>query len=206
MIETSPDITKLAEALSKAQAKLDGAKKDANNPHFRSRYATLEAVVDAIKPIHDHGLSYAQFPGAVTEGAIEITTVLMHSSGQWMRSTMHVPLGKRDAQGVGSAVSYGRRYALMSVFGVPAEDDDGNAASAPQPARRAPPPPPPPPSDDASGMKDYDGFSSAIALCSSKEEMEETCEMHGMDAHSDPVAKRIVADHWRKINPSKRAA
>jgi hypothetical protein len=131
MIEMSADIGKLAAALCKAQKDMEGAKKDAKNPAFKSKYATLENVIDVAKPaLTSEGIAFTQAPGAVIDGVLEMTTMLIHGeSGQWMRSTLHVPLGKRDAQGVGSAITYARRYALMSVLGIPAEDDDGNAAS-----------------------------------------------------------------------------
>jgi hypothetical protein len=139
-MQMSEDITKLAAALVKAQGAMDGAKKDAKNDHFKNRYATLEAVIDAVKPaLNANGIAYLQMPEAVIDGAVEIETMLVHETGQWLRSVLHVPLGKRDAQGIGSAVSYGRRYALMAICGIPAEDDDGNAASASEPKRQAKP-------------------------------------------------------------------
>lgn len=131
MIEHSPDITKLAEALNLAQSEMRGVAKDASNPHFKNRYASLEAVIDGTKPaLTKHGLAFTQAPGALIEGALEITTMLMHSSGQWIRSTLHMPVAKRDAQGVGSAITYGLRYSLMAVLGVPpTDDDDGERAT-----------------------------------------------------------------------------
>lgn len=133
MIETSPEIAKLAAALHKAQAVMGGAVKDAKNPAFKSKYATLETVIDAAKPaLNEAGVFFTQAPGSVSETLLDVTTMLIHAeSGQWMRSTVQVPLPKRDPQGLGSAITYARRYALMSVLGMPAEDDDGNAASGP---------------------------------------------------------------------------
>jgi hypothetical protein len=104
MIEHSPDITKLAEALNLAQSEMRAVPKDSSNPHFKNRYASLEAVIDTTKPVlTKHGLAFTQAPGALIDGAVEITTMLMHKSGQWLRSTLHMPVAKRDAQGVGSA-------------------------------------------------------------------------------------------------------
>lgn len=139
MIEHSEKIDQLAAALHKAQAAAEGVVKDATNPHFRNRYASLEAVIETARPaLQESGIAFTQAPGAIVEGAIEITTMLLHTSGQWMRSTLHVPLGKRDAQGVGSAITYGCRYSLMATLGLPPVDDDGEEATkpAPPPARR----------------------------------------------------------------------
>lgn len=130
MIEHSPDISSLSAALHAAQAQLSGVVKDAKNPHFKNRYATLEAVIDTARPaLQSQGLAFTQAPGAIVGDAVEITTMLMHTGGQWLRSTLHVPLGKKDPQGVGSAITYGCRYALMAVLGLPPVDDDGEAAA-----------------------------------------------------------------------------
>jgi hypothetical protein len=137
MIEHSQDITKLSEALNLAQAEMKGVQKDSKNPHFKNSYASLEAVIDTSKPVlNKHGLAFTQAPGALVDGAVEITTMLMHNSGQWIRSTLHMPVVKRDPQGVGSAITYGLRYSLMAVLGVPpTDDDDGERAMDRSPPR-----------------------------------------------------------------------
>lgn len=129
----SDNIQDLAAALAKAQGEIEGAKKDSKNPHFGSKYASLSAVWDAIRdPLSKHELSVAQFPRLVSVGEttwmIECETLLMHAGGQWISDTLAIPLTKVDAQGVGSAISYARRYSLMAVAGVAPEDDDANAA------------------------------------------------------------------------------
>ena len=127
----SESITELAKALCKAQAAMGGAKKGADNPFFKSKYADLSAVIQAIKePFADNGLSYVQFP-IVDGGRIGIETTLMHDSGEWMTNSFTVQLDKQNAQGAGSAITYCRRYGLQSIAGIPSEDDDGNSASAP---------------------------------------------------------------------------
>lgn len=129
-MRTSENINELALALSKAQGQMESAKKDSTNPHFRSKYADLAAVVEAIKkPLTDNGLSYLQGFGWDDQGALIVHTRLLHSSGQWVESDLRVRPVKDDPQGVGSAVSYGRRYALQSLVGLTADDDDGNASS-----------------------------------------------------------------------------
>lgn len=132
MIETSAEIAALAEAMAKAQAKLEGAVKDSNNPHFKSKYADLASVWNAWKDCGPaNGIAVMQFPGECADGRMQMTTLVTHSSGQWIRSTLSIPLGKVDAQGYGSATTYARRYALAAAVGIAPEDDDGNAASKP---------------------------------------------------------------------------
>lgn len=129
MIELSPAVDALFPALHKAQGDMRGVAKDSTNPHFKNKYASLENVIDAAKgPLQASGLAFTQAPGALVDGSIEVTTMLMHTSGQWLRSTLHVPLSKRDPQGVGSAITYGCRYALMATLGLPPVDDDGESA------------------------------------------------------------------------------
>lgn len=130
MLEFSQSIGAIASALHTAQGDVSGAVKDARNPHFKKSYATLESVIEAVKPaLQKAGIAFLQAPGRVTEsGAVEITTMLVHSSGEWLRSTLHVPLSKKDPQGVGSAITYGCRYSLMAMLGIPPVDDDGEGA------------------------------------------------------------------------------
>jgi hypothetical protein len=132
-VNTSTTIKELALALHKAQAKIKSAIKDATNPHFRSKYADLSSVVEAVKaPLHSEGIVFLQGVSGVENG-VAVETMLLHVSGEWMSSTLEIPASKHDAQGYGSAITYGRRYGLQSMCGVPAEDDDGNAATASAP-------------------------------------------------------------------------
>ena len=125
----SDSIKNLAVAMCKAQAEMGGAHKGANNPFFKSKYADLSAVVQAVKePFANNGLSYVQFP--IEEGGrIGVETILMHESGEWLSNSFTVALTKQDAQGAGSAITYCRRYGLQAIAGIPSEDDDGNNAS-----------------------------------------------------------------------------
>ena len=138
-MQRSESINELAKALASAQAEIGTASKDRENPHFRSRYATLASVQDACRAaLSRHGLSVVQLPGG--EGQrVEMTTVLMHSSGQWISCSGTFIATKGDPQGIGSAITYARRYQLAAIAGVaPDDDDDGNAAS--EPVKQAPPP------------------------------------------------------------------
>lgn len=134
MIETSESLVKLTGAILSVQGAISSVTKDAVNPHFKNRYATLENVIDTARPaLQEAKIAFVQAPGIVTDGSVEVTTMLVHESGEWMRSTLHVPLQKRDAQGVGSAITYGCRYSLMAMLGLPPTDDDGQAAVQPEP-------------------------------------------------------------------------
>ena len=129
-MQRSDGIADLAAALVKAHAEINGVVKSATNPFFKSKYATLDNVVDAVKPpLLKQGIVVVQGVQDAENG-VAVETMLLHSSGQWISSTLRLPASKEDAQGYGSAISYGRRYGLMAICGVPAEDDDGNAATA----------------------------------------------------------------------------
>jgi hypothetical protein len=126
----SEQVNEIAAALAKAQSVITGAVKDKTNPHFKNDYADLASVWDACrKPLTDNGLSVAQ-TAATEDGRVGVTTILLHSSGQWIRDTLVMKPTKDDPQGVGSCITYARRYALAAIVGVAPEDDDGNAASA----------------------------------------------------------------------------
>ena len=128
-MKTSDTITKIADALVKAQAAMKPAIKDSRNPHFNSRYADLASVWDAIRePLTSNGLSVIQMVGSNELEKTTLTTRVTHVSGEWIESTWQIPVGKQDPQGLGSAISYARRYALASAIGVVQDDDDGNAA------------------------------------------------------------------------------
>lgn len=127
----SEQINELAASLASAQMELENASKNAANPHFKSKYADLAEVLNTVRPVFaKHGLSVTQFP-SYAEGLVSVRTVLMHKSGQWMSGDASAPATKLDAQGVGSAITYLRRYSLAAVAGVAQEDDDANAAVKP---------------------------------------------------------------------------
>ena len=122
--------TGIIAALASALPKLEGAKKNANNPHFKSKYADLGSVIDALEPIKDHGLWFIQISKERDNGAC-FETVIIHgpSNSQMSMGETFVPADRANAQGFGSAQTYARRYGLLSAFGLATEDDDGNAAS-----------------------------------------------------------------------------
>ena len=131
MVTMSEEIGKVSAALVAVQAEVDNAVKNATNPHFRSSYANLEAVLFTVKPIlAKHDLSVVQFPG-YEDGVCTLSTIVLHKSGEWLQSDAGAPLDKPTAWSVGSCVTYLRRYSLASICQIAQEDDDGSAASEP---------------------------------------------------------------------------
>lgn len=129
-MERSEQINEIAKALSAAQAELEGAKKEAVNPHLKSKYADLASVWDACRNVlPKNGLSVAQMAEPAPDGFLSLTTMLMHSSGQFLAGTIMLPLDKPTAQSYGAAMTYARRYGLSAIVGVSPEDDDGHEAS-----------------------------------------------------------------------------
>jgi hypothetical protein len=115
-------------ALLAAQAEMKAAKKDSVNPHYKSHYADLESVIEAVKaPLNKNGIVYMQTNIPSTDG-LTIETTLIHTSGEYISSSIWLPVGRNDAQAFGSAQTYGRRYGLQSICGLAAADDDGNDA------------------------------------------------------------------------------
>ena len=129
-MQKSEQVDELFSALAKARAEFDEVKKTEENPFFRSKYADLSNVIAATAPaLSKHGLAIIQLPSDVANGTVCVETILGHSSGQWISEQIIMPLSKNDAQGVGSATTYARRYSLQSMLNVAAEqDDDGSAA------------------------------------------------------------------------------
>lgn len=132
-MNTSTSITKLSVALVKAQGELNAVSKDGKNPHFKSTYATLQNIVESTRDVlHRHGLAVVQTFSQTDGTYIDLTTTLVHESGEWISGTITVRPTKPDPQGLGSAATYARRYAYAAILGIVTDDDDdGNAASAP---------------------------------------------------------------------------
>ncbi len=128
----------LAEALAAAQADMPSVDKDSVNPHFKSRFTSLDHLIAKTRPVlNKHGLSISQWPSYALpgDGAERIvlhtlTTRLSHITGEDVESTMALVLGKNDMQGLGAALTYAKRYAWSAALGISTdEDDDGNQAS-----------------------------------------------------------------------------
>jgi len=125
----SDKIDKLAAALTKAQSEMKGAEKKSVNPFFNSGYADLHTVIESSFPhLTKYGLSVIQGNDS-KPGEFFVTTMLLHESGQWIKSRLKMPIEKITAQSIGSTITYGRRYGLSAITGIAQYDDDGNAAS-----------------------------------------------------------------------------
>ena len=137
----SPEIGEIAGALAAAQAELPAAIKGSVNPHLRNKYADINAVYTAIRDVlPKHGLAVVQTMLPTDGSKAHVRTMLAHKSGQWIAGECVMPLDKQGgAQGMGSAITYARRYSLSAIVGVVTEeDDDANAAQgrgAKQPVR-----------------------------------------------------------------------
>ena len=133
-METSAEIKQIASALKDWHALEVSVTKDAVNPHFKSKFASLDNIIATIRaPLSKCGLAFAQFPDG--DG---LTTILTHTSGEWIKATANLKLVKQDPQGQGSAYTYARRYALSAILGLATDDDDdGNEASKPSQTRHA---------------------------------------------------------------------
>lgn len=120
------------EALCKAQSQMKAAKKDKKNPYFNSSYSDLASVFDAIRePFAENGLAVTQTVEILESGHQALCTALLHVSGDRIESKMLLP-HEQNPQKLGSLMTYYRRYSLMAIAGLPAEDDDGNEAAKTQ--------------------------------------------------------------------------
>ena len=130
---TSTTIAEIAKALSAFQGELKPARKDESNPFFKMKYAGLSSIWETIRePLVRNGLSITQLPHLEEDfehkKQLALTTLLLHSSGEWISSEMQVTALKPDPQSIGSALTYARRYALSAILGVSADDDDAEEA------------------------------------------------------------------------------
>jgi len=165
-LRMSPTVGKLGDALAKAQAEMEGAAKDATNPHFRSKYADLASIRDACRPLAKFGIAFLQ-PTRAEGPHVTVTTLLLHSSGEWIAEDLTLTAGQNTPQAVGSAITYGRRYGLAAMVGIAPEDDDGEAAeprnatplNVPAQAPKAPTKPP-----KATAPVKFDSWWAGLAL------------------------------------------
>ena len=130
-VNMSTSIDKLAKSLAIAQSQMGKAAKSSTNPFFKSKYADLTACLDSVLPhLNANEISLVQGNDFDPEHKLFfVTTMLIHSSGQWLKSKIYIPVTKLDAQGIGSASTYGRRYLVAAMCGLGQEDDDGNSIS-----------------------------------------------------------------------------
>jgi hypothetical protein len=132
---TSDSIAAIAPALIKAQGQMVGITKEGKNPAFRSKYITLDSILDTVRPIlTSNGLMLTQGTVATdSTAAVTVEARIIHTSGEWISTTVTIPVTKQDAHGLGSALTYGRRYSVSALLAISAdEDDDANTAVQPQ--------------------------------------------------------------------------
>jgi hypothetical protein len=138
-VKHSDSIANLAAALVAAQADIRGVGKDSVNPHFKNKYASLDSIIDMVRPaLAKHGLAVVQgatVPESDANGVLRgftVETMLVHKSGEWLSNGAVMPMQKSDPQGAGAALTYGRRYGVSALLNISNdEDDDGNHASVP---------------------------------------------------------------------------
>lgn len=121
----SETITEIAKALAKFQSEVSDPNRTKENAFLKSKYVTLDSLLQAVRPVlANNGLSFLQVPFTGAD-AVSVTTMLLHESGEWLESDpFTLPLMKKDPQGVGSVVTYARRYSLSSILGVAWDEDD----------------------------------------------------------------------------------
>lgn len=145
-MHSSETIGQLVAALAHAQGEFDAAVKSSVNPHFRSRYADLETIINATAPaLRSHGLVVVQTFGHLETGEPSLRTTLAHSSGEWIAGEQILLMGKHDPQSLAGASTYARRYGWQAIVGIAAEDDDGETATSRPPQSRPEPRPEPQP-------------------------------------------------------------
>lgn len=183
--KATPD---LFAALARAQSEIENATKNSNNPHFKSKYADLAEVLNAVRPVFaKNGVAIIQstsFDGRT----VVVVTALAHLTGGIITSDASCVPAKTDAQGVGAATTYLRRYALSAMAGIAQEDDDGNGAAhdgKPQP-----------PKEDMVAKKSA-GQEKAVSSAEQKRQLEAVSQ-DLVDAHSEADVKRLI-DIWASI-------
>jgi hypothetical protein len=196
----SPSIGNLAAALAAAQGEITGALKDSANPFFKSKYADLAACWDACRgPLSKHGLAVIQTTQEATD-SVKVITTLAHKSGEWMRGELVMTPVKFDPQGIGSCITYARRYALAAMVGLAQIDDDANAASGRDGAKAAPAPIPIDP-------KRRDEFVKAFTETLKEDMTEEDKGRAILEIHNDLNRDQdLYGAVWKEIDATTRRA
>lgn len=182
-MNSSATIIKISTALVKAQKAMGNAKKDAENPFFKKKYADLNAIREACLPIlNENGVSVLQ-PTCMIDGASFVETILLHESGEYISSiTPILSVSANDPQKHGSGLSYARRYALQSIINIGADDDDGQEAVKPVTVKAAPP------QEVKKEAPDKKDLAHAIKMIEKSETLET------LKANRDALPKIIVTD------------
>lgn len=146
ILEHSPELNEIAKALAAAQGEFKAIVKENLNPHLKSRYADLQSYLSVCRPsLSKHGISVLQSPSCRGNIAT-VTTLLLHTSGQWIKGSLELQAKATDPQSIGSAFTYGKRYAIGAMLAVAGQDEDDDAEiqmERPQPQTQASAPTPP---------------------------------------------------------------
>lgn len=201
-MKTSEQIDLIATACAKVQATLENVLKDGNNPHFKSKYATLPEVLNVVRPAYSaEDVAIFQAPCNGENGAIGVTTRLAHKSGQWIESTLYCHPSKPDAQGIGSVITYLCRYSLCPMAAISGDDDDGNAAVGKPPISNVQHPP-------FLTKPEIDSLTSLISEVGA--DTRKFCEHFGVDSVAAIPASRLheaeVALESHRAAKARRAA
>jgi hypothetical protein len=210
-VPSSPSIALVSAALAAAQGEMENASKDRQNTHFNSRYADLASVIQAVRaPLSKHGIAFTQ-PTTVEGGRVIVRTLLSHKSGEWVGCELSARPQQDTPQGIGSTMTYLRRYSLMAMTGIAPDDDDGEAGMGRE-VKAAPPPPKPAPKKEAAPagpVAEHDASwtaTSRAAFCAAVDDIgfkydqvAEWCVSLGRPRPSgmDAPARKKLLDHLR---------
>lgn len=191
---------KIAAAFVAAQAELRAITKDSTNPHFKSKFASLDTIIETVRPVlAKHELALSQSCHSLENNTLTVATWLVHSSGEHISGHTFVPLAKADPQGAGAALTYGRRFGISALLCLATDDDDdGNNASRPA-ARKPAATPRPAQSTQAEpptmqGVSDEDRVFRGKPLRKyTKEELYAICAETGSTAPTENVKKACRA-------------
>ena len=209
-VPQSPSTALISAALASAQGEMENAPKDRQNSHFNSRYADLASVIEAVRgPLSKHGIAFTQ-PPTVEGGRVIVRTVLSHKSGEWLGCELSARPQQDTPQGIGSTMTYLRRYSLMAMTGIAPDDDDGEAGMGRE--TKAPPPPPAKPVKKETPPKvaaEHDASwtpNASAAFCATVddigfryEQVADWCQSLGRQRPSsmDSEARKKLLDHLR---------
>lgn len=213
-METSNSIAAIGQALSVLQGKLEHAGKNASG--YGYHYADLAAVLDVARPLlAENGLALSQWPTMV-DGAVSVESLLVHSSGEWIRSSLALPIegkkGMSRAQEVGSVITYARRYAMSAILGIAQVDDDAAGTKDDEPPPRQAPTPAPQ-GDGISGSAKQGAMIWALASKlfgeNAKQELESICQRRGWPLSSKELTSQQCSTlivHLQKLEASNGGA
>jgi hypothetical protein len=185
-MERSTEIDKIAAALAKAQANIKFAIKDSTNPHYRSKYSNLTSILEACRPaLTENGLAVIQAPYTGTGNEVGLETMLLHESGQFFSQRFSMPVPKFDPQGIGSAITYSRRYTLAAMVGVTPDDDDDAESAMLRPT----------PIDHTKAVRErIETKTAPVAKKLAEESLLEACDN-----------LETLMDVWSRFSPDKKA-